>query len=81
MCSRGQRKPPGLATMMIMKLPEITIAAVLALAIICTVVALSLVNFTGNWLLAVGWGVLPLVMILRMWRPPLRPAFARMARK
>jgi purine-cytosine permease-like protein len=65
----------------IMKLPDITIAVVLALAIICTVVAVSLLNFPGNWLLAIGGGVLPLIIILRMWHPPLRPAFARMVRK
>jgi hypothetical protein len=65
----------------IMKLPEITIAVVLALAIICTVVAVSLLDFPANWLLAIGGGVLPLIVILRMWHPPLRPAFARMVRK
>ena len=64
-----------------MKLPDITIAAILAMAIICTVVAVSLLNFPGNWLLALWGGVLPLVIILRMWQPPLRPAFARMVRK
>ncbi|HEX4915497.1 MAG TPA: hypothetical protein VFV51_16180 [Vicinamibacterales bacterium] len=64
-----------------MKLPHITIAVVLALAIICTVVAVSLLDYPGNWLLAIWGSVLPLVMILRMWQPPLRPAFARMVRK
>ena len=65
----------------IMKLLEITIAVVLALAIICTVVAVSLVGSSGNWPLAVGWGVLSLLILLQMRRPRLRPAYARTGRK
>lgn len=65
----------------IMTLSETTIATVVALAIICTVVAVTLVNFTGNWLLAVAWGVLPLLILLRMWHPRLRPAYARAPRR
>ena len=56
-------------------------AVVLALAIVCTVVAVSLATSTGNWLLAVAWGVLPLLILLQMWRPRLRPAYARTGRK
>ena len=67
--------------MVIMKLPQITIAAFLALAIICTVVAVSLVNSTGNWLLAAVTAVVPLLILLQMWRPRLRPAYARAGRK
>ena len=80
MCSRGQRDPPGLATMTIMTLQDIKIAVPLALMISCTVVAVSLVN-SVEWPLVVGWGVVPLIMILGMWHPPMRPAFARVVRK
>jgi hypothetical protein len=63
--------------MTIMTLEHMKIAIVLAWAIICTVVAASLVNSVANWPLVVGSGVLPLLILLRMWHPPLRPASAR----
>ena len=77
MCIPEQRGQPSLATMTIMTLAHMKIAVVLAWAIICTVVAVSLVGSVGNWPLVVASGVLPLLILLRMWHPPLRPAHAR----
>jgi hypothetical protein len=67
--------------MTIMTLEHMKIATVVAWAIICTVVAVSLVGSVGNWPLIVGSGVLPLLILSRTWHPPMRPAFAHMARK
>jgi hypothetical protein len=53
-----------------MKLEDIELAVVLAWALIWSVIAVSLVSSVSNWILMVGSGVLPPLMILRMWRPP-----------
>jgi hypothetical protein len=65
--------------MTIMTLEHMKIAIVLAWAIICTVVAVSLVSSVSNWPLVIGLAVLPLLILLRTWHPPLRPAYARRA--
>ena len=61
--------------MTIMTFEHMKIAIVLSWAIICTVVAVSLVSSVGNWPLIVGLGVLPLLILT--WNPHLRPAYAR----
>ena len=55
-----------------MKLEDIELAVVLAWALIWSVIAASLVSSVSTWVLMVGSGVLPPLMILRMWRPPAR---------
>ena len=67
--------------MTIMTLAHIEIAAVVAWAIMCTILAVSLAGSAGNWPVFVGSGVLPLLILLQMWRPRLQPAYARMTRK
>ena len=80
-CNPAQRRPPVLTTMTIMTLAHIEIAAVVAWAIMCTILAVSLAGSAGNWPVFVGSGVLPLLILLQMWRPRLQPAYARMTRK
>jgi hypothetical protein len=55
----------------------------MAWAIIWSLVAVSLVSSTRNWIMLVASGVLPALMILRMWHPPAQTvsAIARDARK
>ena len=77
MCIPGQRRPPRVATVTIMKLEDMKIAVVIAWALIWSVIAVSLVSSVGNWILVVGSGVLPPLMILRMWHPPARTVSAR----
>ncbi|MGH9218102.1 MAG: hypothetical protein ACRD1W_02300 [Vicinamibacterales bacterium] len=55
-----------------MTFEHMKIAVVIAWALIWSVIAVSLVSSVGNWILVVGSGVLPPLMILRMWRPPAR---------
>jgi hypothetical protein len=55
---------------MIMKSEEMKMTALIAWALIWSVIAVSLVSSVGNWVLVVASGVLPPFMILRMWRPP-----------
>jgi len=66
-----------------MTLEHMKIAVVIAWALIWSVIAVSLVSSVGNWILVVGSGVLPPLMILRMWHPPARtvPATIREARR
>ena len=66
-----------------MKLEDMKIAVVMAWAIIWSVIALSLVSSASNWILVVGSGVLPALIILRMWHPAARTVAAtvREARK
>lgn len=67
--------------MMNMTLDQMKIVTVLASAITCTLVAVSLVSSVGNWALFVVSGVLPLLILLRTWHPPMRPALAGMTGK
>jgi hypothetical protein len=71
------------ATVTIMKLEDMRIAVVMAWAIIWSLVAVSLVSSTRNWIMLVASGVLPALMILRMWHPPAQTvsAIVRDARK
>ena len=52
-----------------MKPEEVKMAVVMAWAIIWSVIAVSLVTSVSNWILVVGAGVLPPLMILWMWHP------------
>jgi len=67
----------------IMTLEQMKIAVVIAWALIWSVITVSLVSSVGNWILVVGSGVLPPLMILRMWQPPAQtvPAGSREARR
>jgi hypothetical protein len=62
---------------------ELRVAAVLAWAIIWSVIAVSLVSSASNWIIAVALGVLPPLVIVLMWHPLARrvPAIIRQARK
>ena len=66
-----------------MKLEDIEIAVVLAWALIWSVIAVPLVSSASSWVLLVASGVLPPLVILRMWRPVMRTVSAsiRDARK
>jgi hypothetical protein len=66
-----------------MKSEELTMAAVIAWVLIWGVVAVSLASSVSHWILLVGAGVLPPLMIVRMWHPPVRtvPVGTRRARK
>ena len=70
-------------TLTIMKPEDMKVAVVIAWALIWSVIAVSLVSSASNWILVVGSGVLPALMILRMWHPSPRtvPAGIREARK
>lgn len=61
----------------IMTFEQMKIAVVIAWALIWSVIAVSLVSSVSNWILLVGSGVLPPLMILRMWHPPARTVSAR----
>ena len=50
-----------------MKPEELRVAGVMAWAIVWSVIAVSLVTTVSNWVLLVGSGVLPPLMMLRMW--------------
>ena len=62
---------------------ELKMAAVIAWAIVWSVIAVSLVSSVTSWLLVVGLGVLPPLVIVRMWHPLARlvPASIPQARK
>ena len=60
-----------------MTFEDMKIAVVIAWALIWSVIAVSLVSSVSTWILVVGAGVLPPLMILRMWHPPARTVFAR----
>ena len=77
MCIPRQRPPRRVATMTIMTLVDIKIAVVIAWALIWSVIAVSLVSSVSNWIVLVGAGVLPPLMILRTWHPPARTVYAR----
>jgi len=82
MCIPGQRQPPPVPTVRIMTLEEMKIAVVIAWALIWSVIAVSLVSSASSWIVLVGSGVLPPLVMLRMWPPPARtaPAVVREAR-
>ena len=69
------------ATVTIMKPEEMKMAVVIAWALIWSVVAVSLVSSVSNWILVVASGVLPPLMILRMWHPPARTVPVRHPRR
>lgn len=48
---------------------ELQMSAVIAWAIVWSVIAVSLVSSVNNWILVVGLGVLPPLVIVRMWQP------------
>ena len=83
LCIPEQRQPRRAATVTIMKLEDMKIAVVIAWALIWSVIAVSLVSSASNWLLVVGSGVLPALMILRTWHAPAQTVSAsiREARK
>jgi hypothetical protein len=58
-------------------------AIVIAWALVWSVIALSLVSSVNSWFLLVGSGVLPPLIIFRMWNPPATtvPVSAHAARK
>ena len=60
----------------IMTLEHMKIAVVIAWALIWSVLAVSLVSSLSSWILLVGSGVLPPLMILRMWHPSARTVAA-----
>ena len=62
---------------------ELKMAAVIAWAIIWGVIAVSLVSSAGSWILAIGLGVVPPLVIVWMWHPLARtvPAIIREAHK
>ena len=73
MCAfRDSASRRAFATVTIMKPEEIRMAVVIAWALIWSVTAVPLVSSIGNWILLVGSGVLPALMIVRMWHPPAR---------
>jgi hypothetical protein len=77
LCTPGQRRAPRVATLTIMELEDMKIAVVIAWALIWSVIAVSLVSSAGNWILVVGLGVLPALMVWRMWQPVARTVAAR----
>jgi hypothetical protein len=60
-----------------MTLEDMKLSVVIAWALIWSVIAVSLVSSVSNWILIVGLGMLPPLMILRMWQPPVRAVTAR----
>jgi hypothetical protein len=76
-CTPGQRRPPRAATVTIMKPEDMKIAVVIAWALIWSVIAVSLASSVSNWILVVGAGVLPPLMILRLWQPAVQTVSAR----
>ena len=75
-CIPGQRQPPRVATLTIMKAEDMKIAVVIAWTLIWSVIAVSLASSASSWFLLVGSGVLPPIMILWMWHPPARTVSA-----
>jgi hypothetical protein len=55
----------------IMQLKHMKTAVVVAWVLMCGVLAVSLnVSSASSWILLVGLGVLPPLLLLRMWHPP-----------
>jgi len=63
-----------------MKPEEMKMAAVIAWALIWSVIAVSLVTSVSSWILLVGAGVLPPLVIVRMWHPLARTVLANARR-
>ena len=59
-----------------MTLAEMKIAVVIAWALVWSVISVSLVSSVSSWILLVGSGVLPPLMIVRMWHPLARTVSA-----
>jgi fatty acid desaturase len=76
-CIPGQRRSTRVATVTVMTFADMKIAVVIAWALIWSVIAVSLVSSVGNWILLVGSGVLPPIVMLRIWSSPARPVPAR----
>ena len=66
-----------------MTLEDMKTPVVIAWALIWSVLAVSLASSASSWVLLVGSGALPPLMILWMWQPPARtvPAVIRKARR
>jgi hypothetical protein len=63
-----------------MELQDLKIAAVLAWAIVWSVIAVTLVSSIGTWILLVGAGVLPPLAMARLWHPLAQAVPARARR-
>ena len=73
MCIPEQRQPPRTGTVTIMQLEHMTTAVAVAWVLTWGVIAVSFnVSSASSWILLVGPGVLPPLMLLRMWHPPAR---------
>jgi hypothetical protein len=73
MCTPEQRQPPRTGTVTIMQLEHMRAAVAVAWVLTWGVIAVSLnVSSASSWILLVGSGVLPPLMLLRMWHPPAR---------
>ena len=59
-----------------MKPEELRMAAVIAWALVWGVMAVPLVSSLSNWIMLVGSGVLPLLMIALMWPPAVQTVSA-----
>ena len=77
------QKPQCDPDMTMMTLEEMKAAVVIAWALVWSVVAVSLVSSVSSWILLVGAGVLPTLVILWIWHQPARLVSAniREARK
>jgi hypothetical protein len=82
-CIAGQRPAAGLAIVTFMPLDDIKLAVLIACAIVWTVIAGSLATSVSSWILVVGSGVLPALMMMWTWHPLMRtmPAIIRDARQ
>lgn len=76
-CIPGQRRPPRVGIVTSMTLEDMKIAVVLAWAVVWSVIAVALVSSLSHWILVVGAGVLPPLVILRMWQPAAQPVPVR----
>ena len=63
-----------------MELQDMKTAVVVAWAIVWGVIAVALAGSASSWILLVGAGVLPPLVIVRMWHP-LAPAVVREAHR
>ena len=70
LCIPEQRQPPRIGTVTIMQLEHMNTAVVVAWVLTWGVIAVSLNVSSASWILLFGSGVLPPLMLLRMWHPP-----------
>jgi hypothetical protein len=62
-----------IATLAVMQHEHMKIAVGGAWVLACSVMALSVgVNSASGWIVLVGLGLLPPLMLFRFWRPPVR---------